>query len=306
MPIEVRPILERFGAEVSGVDISQPLGEEVAREIVQIQNKWGVTVWRNTGLDDASHVAFTRIFGDIILAPPYRGKPRFSHSELFDASNIDAEGNIVDDEMRRITNRGNRLWHIDSSFMAVRAAQSLLLCHEAAPHGGPTYFADARSAYDDLPQSMKDRIEGLEARHCYFWSRMKAGYPYTEAEIDTFQHATHPLVHVHGSGRKALYIGAHARDIVGMDRDAGRALIEDLNEWVTQPQYVFAVEYRAGDMTVWDNLCCYHRAGDFDETLHRRDMRRTTIRDPQSPGAPGDVVQDMFRPPNEPMKSAAG
>jgi len=297
MALAVKPITERFGAVVSGVDITRPLDAATAREIVAIQNRWGVTVWRDTGLDDASHVAFTRIFGDIILSPQHKGTPRFAHRELFDASNIDAEGNIVDDEMRRITNRGNRLWHIDSSFMAVRAAQSLLLCHEVAPNGGPTWFADARSAWDDLPQAMKDRIDGLEARHCYFWSRRKAGYPYTEEEIDQFQHATHKLVHTHAaSGRKALYLGAHARDIVGMDRDKGRALIDELNDWVSQPQYTFAVEYEAGDMTIWDNLCAFHRAGDFDETVHRRDMRRTTIRDPQSPGAPGDIVQEMFRP----------
>ena len=98
---------------------------------------------------------------------------------------------------------------------------------------------------------------------------------------------------------RRVHIGAHARDIVGMDHDEGRALLDELNEWVTQPQYTFAAEYQAGDMTIWDNLCCLHRAGDFDETLYRRDMRRTTIRDPQSPGAPGDVVQDMFRPAKE-------
>jgi len=297
MAIVVKPFMERFGAEVSGVDISRPLDAATAKEIVDIQNTWGVTVWRNTGLDDDSHVEFTRIFGDVIHAPPHKGPPRFSRPELFDASNIDREGNIIDDEMRRITNRGNRLWHIDSSFMTVRAAQSLLLCHEAAPHSAPTWFADTRSAYEDLPQKMKDRIDGLQARHCYFWSRRKAGYRYTEEDIDAFQHATHPLVNLHhGSGRKGLYVGAHARDIVGMERDEGRDLLDELTAWVTQPQYIFAAEYQTGDMTIWDNLCCLHRAGDFDETLYRRDMRRTTVRDPQSPGAPGDVVQDMFRP----------
>lgn len=295
MPLEVRPLLERFGAEVSGVDITRPLDEETRRQIIEIQNRWGVTVWRNTGLDDASHVAFSRIFGRVELAPRHKGVPRFSEPELFDASNIGRDGKIVDNENVRLNNRGNRLWHIDSSFMPVRSAQSLLLCHEAPPHGGPTLFADARSAYEDLPQSMKDRLEGLEARHCYFWSRMKAGYPYKEAEIDEKPHATHPVVHIHAaSGRKALYLGAHARDIVGMERDAGRALIEELNEWVTQPQYTFAVHYKPGDMAIWDNLCVYHRGGDFDETLHRRDMRRTTIRDPDAPEAGDDPFQEMF------------
>ena len=280
MAIEVRPILPRFGAEVSGVDISRPLDQATQREIVEIQNRWGVTVWRDTGLDDASHVAFSRIFGHVELAPTHGQEPRFSEPELFDATNIDREGNIVTDEGRRLINKGNRLWHVDSSFMDVRSAQALLLCHEAPDYPTPTHFADVRSAYEDLPQAMKDRLEGLSARHCYFWSRMKAGYPYGEDEIDRMPHAEHPVVHLHkGSGRKTIYLGAHARDIVGMDREQGRALIAELNAWVTQDKYTISVNYSAGDMSTWDNLCVFHRAGDFDDLACRRDMRRTTIRE---------------------------
>ncbi|TIX48954.1 TauD/TfdA dioxygenase family protein [Alteraurantiacibacter aquimixticola] len=281
MPITVTPLSERFGAEISGVDITQPLDEATQAEIRAAQDKWGVTFWRNTGLDDASHVAFSRIFGKVELAPVHKGKaPRFSEPELFDASNVDAEGKIIDNPMRRFINAGNRLWHIDSSYMDVRSAQALLLCHSSPPVKAPTQFADARSAYDDLPQAMKDRIDGLQARHCYFYSRMKAGYPTTEEELDTMPHATQPVVLDHvASVRKSLYLGNHARDIVGMDREEGRALIEELNDWVTQDRYVIEVDYQPGDMSIWDNLCCYHRAGDFDDTAYARDMRRTTIRE---------------------------
>ncbi len=296
MDLTVTPILPRFGAEVSGVDISQPLDGDTRRRIRAIQDEWGVTVWRNTGLNDASHVAFSRIFGHVEFAPRHPGKvSRMSEPELFDASNLDAEGNIVSNESIRLGAKGNRLWHSDSSFMAVRSAQALLLCHEAPPHGGPTWFADSRSAYDDLPQAMKDRLEGLEATHSYFWSRRRAGYPYTEAEIDAKPGAVHPLVHVHhGSGRKALFVGAHARDVVGMEREEGRALIDELIEWCTQPQYVFPVHYAPGDMTIWDNLCSLHRGGEYDDTLYRRDMRRTTVRDPAAPEAALDHFTRMF------------
>ncbi len=296
MTIEVKPILERFGAEVSGVDISKPLDEETKRQIVDIQDKWGVTVWRNTGLDDASHVAFSRIFGQVELAPRHSGKPsRMSEPELFDASNLDLEGNIVDNDSIRLAAKGNRLWHSDSSFMDVRSSQALLLCHEAPPHGGPTWFADTRSAYEDLPQAMKDKLEGLEATHSYFWSRRRAGYPYTEEEIDAKPIARHPVVHVHaGSGRKALFVGAHTRDIVGMGREEGRKLIDELIEWTIQPQYTFPAYYQPGDMTIWDNLCSLHRGGEYDDTIYRRDMRRTTVRDPQAPEAPLDHFTRMF------------
>jgi alpha-ketoglutarate-dependent 2,4-dichlorophenoxyacetate dioxygenase len=192
--------------------------------------------------------------------------------------------------------KGNRLWHTDSSYMTMRSAYSLLLCHEAPPLGGETWFADTRTAYEDLSPSMKDRIANLEAIHSIWWSRRLGGLPLTEEEIDARPHARHPLVHVHkGSGRKALYIGAHARDIVGLQREEGRALIRELIEFATQPKYVFSVRYKVGDMVIWDDLCTMHRGGDFDEVNHRRDMRRTTIREGAAPLVPDDPFTDLFR-----------
>ena len=281
MVLTITPLSERFGAHVSGVDISRPLDEATKAAIRAAQDRWGVTVWRQTGLDDRSHVAFSRLFGHVELAPVQKNRqPRFGEPELFDASNIDAEGQIIDNPVRRLINAGNRLWHIDSSYMNVRSAQALLLCHEAPPVHAPTFFADTRSAYDDLPQAMKDRIDGLTARHCYFYSRMKAGYPTTEEELDAMPLAHQPVVLDHrASGRRSLYLGNHARDIVGMDRDEGRALIAELNAWIAQDRYVIEVGYEAGDMSIWDNLCTMHRAGEFDDTVYRRDMRRTTIRE---------------------------
>jgi len=296
MSLNVKPILPKFGAEVSGVDITKPLDEATRREIIAAQNTWGITIWRNTGLDDETHIAFSRIFGHIELAPRMEGaRTRHAHRELFDASNLDADGNIIQDEMIRLHKRGDRLWHTDSSFMDMRSAQSLLLCHEAPPEGGQTWFADTRSAYEDLPQSMKDRIDGLKARHSLWWSRSRAGYPLSEEEIDAKPHAVHPLVHVHqGSGRKALYVAAHARDIVGMPREEGRALLAELIAFATQPKYVFNVTYRPGDMSIWDNLCSMHRGGDYDEFKYRRDMRRTTVREGAAPAQPDDPFTKLF------------
>ena len=297
MALRVKPILPRFGAEVSGVDITQPLDEATQQEIRAIQDQWGVTVWRDTGLDDESHIEFSRIFGHLELAPSAAGRPtRHKHQEIFDASNLDAEGKIITNEMIRLHKKGDRLWHTDSSFMALRSAYSLLLCHEAPPIDGETWFADTRSAYDDLPQAMKDRIDGLTAEHSIWWSRKLAGYPFTEEEVETRPVARHPLVHVHaGSGRKTMYVAAHAKDIVGMDKDEGRALLKELIAFATQPQYIFKVRYDPGDMVIWDNLCSMHRGGDFDEVNHRRDMRRTTVREGAPPPQPDDPFGDLFK-----------
>ncbi|MGH8205855.1 MAG: TauD/TfdA dioxygenase family protein [Steroidobacteraceae bacterium] len=295
MRLTIKPILPRFGAEISGVDISRPLDEATRAAIVDAQNTYGVTVWRHTGLDDERHIAFSRIFGHVELAPR-TARSRHAHRELFDASNLDAHGHIIQDEMIRLHKLGDRLWHTDSSFMDLRSAQSLLLCHEAPPVGGETWFADTRTAYEDLPEAMKQRIEGLEALHSLWWSRSRAGFPLTEEEIDAKPHARHALVHVHkGSGRKALYVAAHARDIVGLPREQGRALLRELIEFATQPQYVFSVNYEPGDMVIWDNLCSMHRGGGYDEVHHRRDMRRTTIREAPAPAEPDDPFTELFR-----------
>ncbi len=297
MSLTITPVLPNFGAEISGVDIAKPLDEATKQALIAAQRKYGVTVYRNTGLTDETHIAFSRIFGHIELAPLISGRNgRFNHRELFDAGNLDTEGNIVSDEMIRLHKRGDRQWHTDSSFMPVRSAYSLLLCHEAPPEAGTTWFADTRTAYEDLPAAMKDRIEHLEAIHSIWWSRKTAGYPFTEEDIDARPHAQHPLVHVHrGSGRKALFIASHARDIVGMPREEGRALLKELIAFATQPKYVFNISYKVGDMAIWDNLCSMHRAGNYDDVNHRRDMRRTTIREGAAPVTPDDPFTDMFK-----------
>ncbi len=140
MTLKIEPILPRFGAEISGVDITKPLDAEQRQAVLDAQNTWGVTVYRDTGLTDETHIQFSRNFGHIELAPSMAGrKTRHAHRELFDASNLDADGNIIHDELIRLHKKGDRLWHTDSSFMDVRSAYSLLLCHEAPAEGGASW-----------------------------------------------------------------------------------------------------------------------------------------------------------------------
>jgi alpha-ketoglutarate-dependent 2,4-dichlorophenoxyacetate dioxygenase len=285
MTLIATPILPRFGAECSGLDLTRPLGPSDLADVIRAMDTWGVTVWRNTGMDDAQHVAFSRNFGYLERVPAREGvKMRLPFRELFDASNLNVEGEITRDEAAISYRKGDRLWHTDSAFMEKRTSYSLLLAHQVPQHGGQTWFADTRSAYADLPQDMKDRLEGLIGINSLWWSRKQAGAEIDEAEIDERPRAEHPLVHVHkGSGRKALFIAAHTMDIKGMDKAEGRALIKQLIDHATQPQYVFSVSWNPGDMVIWDNLCSMHRGGEFDAANEKRDMRRTTVREGTEP-----------------------
>jgi len=294
--LQVKPITSRFGAELSGVDISKPLSDQDRDASRAAQTEWGVVVFRDTGLDNDGHVAFSRIFGYLEKAPLRPdSSPRYGHRELFDAGNLTPDGSILRDEAMILHKQGDRLWHHDSSFMKLRSSHSLLLCHEAPEHEGPTWFADTRAAWDDLPQEKKDRIADLQCEHSMWWSRRLAGGPYSEEDIDARGLATHPMVLEHpSSGRKVIYVGSHARDVAGMDREEGRALIRELIAWCTQPHYVFPVYYRPGDIVVWDNIAALHRGGDFDHVNKRRDMRRTTVRENYDPSQPADPFLRMF------------
>jgi alpha-ketoglutarate-dependent 2,4-dichlorophenoxyacetate dioxygenase len=147
------------------------------------------------------------------------------------------------------------------------------------PAGGDTEFADTRAAYDALPDAMKRRLEGLIAEHSLWHSTAKrGGYVPTEEERRSYPPARHKLVRQHpGSGRSALYIASYAEHIVGMPVEEGQALLGELIEFATQPQFVYRHKWQVGDLVIWDNRCTMHRATPFDATHQVRDMRRTTI-----------------------------
>jgi alpha-ketoglutarate-dependent 2,4-dichlorophenoxyacetate dioxygenase len=304
MPLQVRPILPRFGAECSGLDLTRPLNAEEVRQVTDAMDRWGVTVWRNTGMNDDQHVEFSRNFGYLERVPRREGmRFRLPHRELFDASNLNVEGEITQDEAAIQYRKGDRLWHTDSAFMEKRTSYSILLAHEVPPEGGETWFADTRSAYEDLPQDMKERLEGKVGVNSLWWSRKMAGADIPDAEIEERPSARHPLVHVHkGSGRKAVFIAAHTMAVEGMSKEDGRQLIRDLIAHATQPQYVFSVSWNAGDMVIWDNLCSMHRGGDYDYARYKRDMRRTTVREgtePHQMETGDDPFGELFAKPPE-------
>ena len=128
---------------------------------------------------------------------------------------------------------------------------------------------------------MKSRIDGLEADHSHWHSRVVAGGPEpSEEERNSRPPARQKLVHVHpGSGRRALYLASHAFQIVGMPQDEGQALLRELTEFATQSRFVYRHQWRPGDVVIWDNLCTMHRGVPYEDTTHRRDMRRTTVRE---------------------------
>jgi len=288
MPFEARPLHPVFAAELTGFDMRRDTDPAAIASFIEAMNEFAVCVVRHDrALSDDEHIGFSRLLDPIEGARAMRIKgtgQRVPRSEIVDQSNLDKDGNIYGDDDRRLAfKRANRLWHTDMSFYEVRATYSLLSAHVVPPEGADTEFADLRAVYDDLPETMKKRLDGLVAEHCYWYSRVLGGGPEPTDEERKIRPppARHKLVHVHPrSGRKSLYLASHIRAIDGMPDDEAMALKDELMALATQDKYVYVHKWSGpGEVVAWDNLATLHRATPFDDQNYVRDMRRTTCRE---------------------------
>jgi alpha-ketoglutarate-dependent 2,4-dichlorophenoxyacetate dioxygenase len=285
--ITVTPITPSFVAEVSDIDLAQPLQPNDREAIEDAINRYAVVVFRGQTLTDAQQIDFSAQLGPIHSSAQrarHTGiKHRRERTELADISNLDGDGKVLEaNAKRRLDWLANRLWHTDASFRAIPGALSLLYAHVIPDEGGDTEFADLRAAYDALPAVTKKQLEGLVAIHSIWHSRGQLDVnraKYTEEELASLPPVPQRLVRTHpGSHRKTLYLAAHASHIDGMPIPDGRLLLMDLMEHATRPPFVHAHKWREGDLVIWDNRCTMHRARPFD-TTKVRDLRRVTTRD---------------------------
>jgi alpha-ketoglutarate-dependent 2,4-dichlorophenoxyacetate dioxygenase len=146
--------------------------------------------------------------------------------------------------------------------------------------GGETEFADMRAAWDALPEARKRQLQGLVVEHSIFRSRSQIGFAdFNDKIFKQLPAVPQVLVRHHRySGRTSLYLASHASHIIGWPVEEGRALIEELIAFATQPQFVYQHRWTVGDLVMWDNRCTMHRGRPYDET-QRRVLHRTTVSD---------------------------
>ncbi|GEP59466.1 TauD/TfdA dioxygenase family protein [Reyranella soli] len=285
MSITVKPVTPDFVAEISGLDLAQPLAPADRDAIEAAINQYAIVIFHDQKLTDEQQIDFARSFGPL-ASPAQKArhtgiKHRIASNDIADISNLDGDGNVLEaNSKRRLDWLANRLWHTDASFRAVPGALSMLYAHVVPDAGGETEFADLRAAYDALPQKTRDRIEPLIAEHSIWHSRGQLAVTmYTEEELKSLPPVPQRVVRRHpGSHRKTLYLAAHASHIIGMPVADGRLLLMDLIEHATQRPFVHSHTWKQGDLVIWDNRCTMHRARPFD-TTKVRDLRRVTTRD---------------------------
>ena len=293
MTLEFRKLHPSFVAEASPVDLREVQDEAGLESIREGMDRYAVLVFRDQRLSNEEQLAFaTRLDGELHRKTGISvlQKNKFGDEALTDVSNVGADGEILEAEnRRRHYSLANRLWHTDASFQDPRGRYSMLAALVVPAVAADTEFADMRTAWDTLPETTKTSLEGLRVHHSIAYSRQTLGFEFSEEESDRLKGAVHPLVLTNPrNGRRSLYLASHASRIFDRPVPDGRLLLRDLMEHATRPELVYRHSWRTGDFVIWDNRATMHRARPFEDTLHRREMRRVTTLDV---GDPARVAQ---------------
>jgi taurine dioxygenase len=276
--VEIRKIGEALGAEVSGLDLSQPIAPELFARIRAAWLEHMVLRFRGQKLTDPQLLAFSRNFGELDPPGPNPlGRPFLpDHPEMNVISNI-KEGGVPIGGL----GDGEAIWHADMTYIERPPMAAILYAIEIPPSGGDTYWANMVLAYETLPAALKRRLEDLQAVHDATYNSagvMRKGYGEV-TDPRAAPGARHPLVRVHPeSGKKSLFLGRRRNShVVGQGLEESERLLDELWRHATQPQFTWRQQWRVGDVMVWDNRCTLHRRDAFAPAA-RRLMHRTQIR----------------------------
>jgi taurine dioxygenase len=257
----ITPLSEHTGAEVLGIDLSEPVDEAARKDLNGAFTDRSVLVFREQHLSPHQLVAAVGLFGEIF--PQHNSRFALPECPLVHyISNQD----FYPDGKRYIPGEG---YHTDHSNAVCPPKATVLHAISLPDRGGDTQYVNMHRAYDELSDQTKRRLLGLEAIHVYEsrYSARKMIALNEESRDRVPDAVVHPIVRTHPeSGRKAIYINPIRIDgIVGMPEAEALSLLADLLKHATQPRYQYRHRWRAGDLVMWDNRSLLHKAnGDYD------------------------------------------
>jgi alpha-ketoglutarate-dependent taurine dioxygenase len=277
-PLDIVPVTGTIGAEIRGVTLSGDLDPATVQAIKDAVVRHKVVFFRNQHeLDDARHEAFAALFGDPVAHPTVPV----------------AEGSRYLLELDSKEGYAASSWHTDVTFVDAYPKGSILRAITIPEAGGDTVWANGETAYEGLPEPLRQLVNTLWATHTNLYDYAAAlGNPARGSEdsvqreriaqhrnvfASTVYETEHPVVRVHPvSGQRSLLLGHFVKGFVGLNQADSQRLFQILQDHITKPENVVRWRWQPGDVAFWDNQSTQHRAvADFG--LRRRTLRRATI-----------------------------
>jgi taurine dioxygenase len=274
--IDVSPLSIHAGAEIGGVDLSQPLAAETVKEIRAALLKWKVIFFHDQDIDHDSQLAFARQLGE-----PTIGHAVFGH--------IDGYPEIYSIAKKRQANQFGAPkmvapwtgWHADITSAINPPAISILRGVTLPPYGGDTEWTNLAAAYEGLSETLRGYIDGLRGLHYTATPDLEPGsQAYEDYRKRRKLVSEHPIVRVHPeTGERALYISpSYLKSIVGMTPRESQYFTELLWEHAVRQEYTVRFRWKAGDLAIWDNrAACHHAPTDIFEIDGDRQLYRITL-----------------------------
>ena len=289
MRIEVKCKGQDFFATIFDVDI-KCINRSEFLEIKKVVETYGVVVIESQDLNDNEQIKFSEGFGKLEIsigtqtkAPDYQVSNPI-RPEISRISNVDLNNKMLSkDNSKVIFDRGNNVFHTDSSFKLIPSKISILSAREVPEEGGGTEFVDARYALETWEnKSRKYSIDDLKeciCEHSIVYSRMNnTGDIFDEKFKKDMPFVKQRLIRIHPYTKKlAFYAGSHCSHILGWDLEESRLLIREINDWIVECGHMAKHNWETGELVLWDNRRVLHRGTGYDEENYRRIMHRTTV-----------------------------
>jgi taurine dioxygenase len=280
----VSPVGKALGAEIQSIDLQRINDADFAA----IHRAWIdnlVLLFRGQQLTDEDLIAFSRRFGKLDLAPIQETGRRFveGYPEIYVVSNVIENGVPIGS-----LGAGEATWHTDMSYLEDPPKASMLYALEIPPDGGDTWFCSMYGAYEALPESLRERIDGLKVKHDGTYNSggyIRQGVTAVDDPV-TSPGAWHPLVCRHPeSGRRGLYLGRRRNAYIsGLPLAESESLLDELWSFATRDEFAWGHAWQVGDVVLWDNRCTMHRRDSFDPAS-RRVLHRTQVKGDSRPAA---------------------
>ncbi|MEU7575480.1 TauD/TfdA family dioxygenase [Micromonospora sp. NPDC049240] len=282
--ISVRPAATHIGADISGVDISQPLDGRTVQEITDALHRYKVIFFRGQSLDHASHIAFGRQFGDLTYAHPHDEAPPDGFPEIFTVDPQWHRARYGDGYIKQKQRRQFHYvtgWHTDITPAVNPPAGSILRAEVVPEYGGDTMWTNLAAAYQGLSAPMRAFLNQLRAEHRYGGpDNPPPDSPYAKRIMANPLVAIHPVVRVHPvTGERTLFVNpGFTSHIVDVSHRESVALLDMLYDEITRTEYTVRLRWEPGTVAFWDNRATAHLAPtNVEDLTGRRTLYRVTL-----------------------------
>jgi taurine dioxygenase len=277
--IDVRPLSVHIGAEIHGVDLTQPLAPEEVQAIRAALLRWKVVFFRGQFLDHRQHIAFARHFGELTPGHVVFGSDA-TYPEIYSVAKHRKANRYQGQALVRPWSG----WHADITAAINPPAASILRGEIVPPYGGDTQWTNLAAAYNSLSPTLRGFLDGLRGVHRFAPPQGAQSSPEFDELIGRQTLVSeHPLVRVHPeTGERVLYVSpSFLKSIVGLTPRESQHLLELLWEHAVRSEFTVRFKWEPGSVAFWDNRATAHLAPTdiFDVDFDRQFYRVTLVGD---------------------------